>query len=119
MTRNKESYNGMYIVVLLWIRDAESIVVTTLGWELVYILCCIPYPGPLPGRRKFPCYNFRNIPDFLIRFELVSGIPCVGVVCSSKVFLPLCCERPQVLHGNELGAVVNVLRVHQVNLLNT
>jgi hypothetical protein len=36
-----------------------------------------------------------------------------------KGFLPLCCERPQVLRGNELGAVVNVLRVYQVNLLNT
>jgi hypothetical protein len=76
----------VYIVVLLWIRDAESIVVTTLGGgELVYTLCCVPYPGPLPGRRKFPCYNFCDIPDFLIRFVLVSGVPCVGVVCLSKV----------------------------------
>jgi hypothetical protein len=75
----------VYIVVLLWIRDAESIVVTTLGWELVHTLCSVPYPGPLPGRRKFLCYNFRNIPDFLIRFVLVSGVPCVCVVCLSKV----------------------------------
>jgi hypothetical protein len=36
-----------------------------------------------------------------------------------KGFLPLCCERPQVLRGNELGVVVNVLRVYQVNSLNT
>jgi hypothetical protein len=70
MTHNKESYNGVYIVVLLWIRDAESIVVTTLGWELVHTLCCVPHLGPLSGRRKFPCYNFHNISDFLIRFVL-------------------------------------------------
>jgi hypothetical protein len=75
----------VYIVVLLWIRDAESIIVTTLGWGLVYTLRCVPYPGPLPGRRKFTCYNFRDIPDFLIRFVLVSGVPCVSVVCLSKV----------------------------------
>jgi hypothetical protein len=75
----------VYIVILLCIRDVESIVVTTLGWELVYTLCCVPYSGPLPGMRKFPCYNFRNIQDFLIRFVLVSGVPCVAVVYLSKV----------------------------------
>jgi hypothetical protein len=102
----------VYIVVLLWIRNAEFIVVTILGWELVHTLCSVPYPGPLPGKRKLPCYNFRNIPDFLIRFVLVCGVLV-------KDFLPLCCERPQVLRENEFGAVVNVLRVYQVNLLNT
>jgi hypothetical protein len=70
MTRNKESYNRVYIVVLLWIQDVESIVVTNLGWELVHTLCCVPYLGPLPKRREFLCYIFRNIPDFLIQFVL-------------------------------------------------
>ena len=51
----------------------------------LYTLCSVPYPGPLPGKRKFLCYNFRDIPDFLIRFVLVSGVPCVGVGCLSKV----------------------------------
>jgi hypothetical protein len=51
----------------------------------LYTLCSVPYPGPLPGKRKFLCYNFRDTPDFLIRLVLVSGVPCVGVVCLSKV----------------------------------
>ena len=58
------------MVVLLWIQDVESITVTTFGWELVHTLCCVPHLVPLPGKRKLPCYNFRNIPDFLIRFVL-------------------------------------------------
>jgi hypothetical protein len=51
----------------------------------LYTLCSVPYPGLLPGRRKFPYYNFCDIPDFLIRFVLVFGVPCVGVGCLSKV----------------------------------
>jgi hypothetical protein len=110
----------VYIVALLWIRDAESIVVTTLGCELVYILCCVPHPGPLPGRRKFPCYNYRDIyPGFFNPICVSFWCSLCGCGAFVKGFLPLYCERPQVLRGNELGAVVNVLRVYQVNLLNT
>ena len=36
----------MYIFVLLWIQDVESTVITTIGWEFVHTLCCIPYLGP-------------------------------------------------------------------------
>jgi hypothetical protein len=40
-------YRGNFIleciVVLLWIQEAEFTVITTLGWELVHTLCCVPY----------------------------------------------------------------------------
>ena len=64
MTRNKESYNGVYIVVLLWVRDVESIVVTTLGWELVYILCVV-FPTPV---------HYREIGNFRAIISVISRI---------------------------------------------
>ena len=50
----------MYIVVLLWIQDVESIVFTTLGWELVHTLCCVPYLGPLPPIKIISHSKFQN-----------------------------------------------------------
>jgi hypothetical protein len=69
MTRYKESYNRVYIIVLLWIGDFESIVVSTLGWELVHTWCCVFYLGPLPGKRKLPCYNFCVIISVISRIS--------------------------------------------------
>ena len=82
MTRNNKSYNRVYLVIILWIQDVESIVVTTLGWELIHTWCCVLYLGPLLGRQ-----NFLYYPEFLNLICVILVSDVLGV-CVEEIFTP-------------------------------